>query len=117
MQAGSDLSGGLGRPRKMFGLSLLFEDDIDRNLNRLDCPSVFEPVCSIPILWPTHSWPIVCSDTISMIGDRTLQDVYGAWSTDMVVNWAEDASRLDCHCTHSKLAPCHALDLRPEINR
>jgi hypothetical protein len=35
----------------------------------------------------------------------------------MVVNRAEDASRLDGHHTHSKFAPCHALDLRAKVNR
>jgi hypothetical protein len=35
----------------------------------------------------------------------------------MVVNRAEDAARLDGHHTHSKLAPCHALDLWAKINR
>jgi len=52
-----------------------------------------------------------------MVGDRSLQDVNGAWSVYMVVNRAEDPSRLDGHHTHSKLAPLHAFDLRAEINR
>jgi len=33
------------------------------------------------------------------------------------VNRAEDASRLDGHHPHAKLAPCHALDLRTKVNR
>jgi hypothetical protein len=52
-----------------------------------------------------------------MVSDRSLQDVDGAWSAFMVVNRAEDASRLDGHHTHSKLAPCHALDLTGKVNR
>jgi hypothetical protein len=52
-----------------------------------------------------------------MVSDRSLQDVDGAWSVFMVVNRAEDASRLDGHHTHSKLAPCHAFDLRAKVNR
>jgi dihydrofolate reductase len=35
----------------------------------------------------------------------------------MVVNRAEDASRLDGHHAHSKLAPCHALDLTGKVDR
>jgi hypothetical protein len=52
-----------------------------------------------------------------MVSDRSLQDVDDAWSVFMVVNRAEDASRLDGHHTHSKLAPGHALDLRAKVNR
>ena len=47
-----------------------------------------------------------------MVSDRSLQYVDGAWSAFVVVNRAEDAARLDGHHPHSKLAPCHALDLR-----
>jgi hypothetical protein len=34
----------------------------------------------------------------------------------VVVNRAEDSSRLDRHHSHPKLAPFHALDLGAEIN-
>jgi hypothetical protein len=51
-----------------------------------------------------------------MVIDRSLQYVDGAWSVFMVVNRAKDTSRLDGHHTHSKLAPCHALDLRAKVN-
>jgi hypothetical protein len=47
----------------------------------------------------------------------TVSSETAAWSVFMVVNRAEDASRLDGHHTHSKLAPCHALDLRAKVNR
>jgi len=94
------------------GLSLLLPDYIDRDLHRRNRSSVLKPVCGDPILGPAHSRPIVRSDSISMVSDRSLQYVDGAWSVFMVVNRAEDASRLDGHHTHSKLAPCHALDLR-----
>src|SRR5512133_2483271 len=101
----------------MSGLNLLLPDYIDRNLHGRNRFSVLKPVCGVPILRPTHSRPIVRSDSISMVSDRSLQDVDGAWSAFMVVKRAEDASRLDGHHAHSKLAPCHALDLRAKVNR
>src|SRR5512146_1980380 len=101
----------------MPGLSLLLPDYIDRDLHRRNRSSVLKPVCGLPILGPPHSWPIVRSDSISMVSDRSLQYVDGAWSVSMVMNRAEDASRLDGHHTHSKLAPCHTLDLRAKVNR
>jgi hypothetical protein len=52
-----------------------------------------------------------------MVSDGSLQDVDDAWSVFMVVYRAEDASRLEGHQTHAKLAPCHALDLRAKVNR
>jgi hypothetical protein len=51
-----------------------------------------------------------------MVGDRPLQYVDRAWSVFVVVHRPEDASRLDGHHTHAKLAPGHALDLRAKIN-
>jgi hypothetical protein len=102
---------------QMSGLSLLLPDYIDRDLHRRNRSSVLKPVCGVPILGPAHSRPIVRSDSISMVGDRSLQYEDDAWSVFMVVNRAEDASRLDGHHTHSKLAPCHALDLRAKVNR
>src|SRR5512138_623786 len=101
----------------MSGLRLLLPDDIDRNLHCRNRSSVLKPMCGVPILGPAHSRPIVRSDSITMVGDRSLQYVDGAWSVSMVVNRAEDASRVDGHHTHSKLAPCHALDLGAEVNR
>jgi hypothetical protein len=52
-----------------------------------------------------------------MVGDRSLQDVDGAWSAFVVVDRAEDASRLEGHQTHPKLAPRHTLDLRAKVDR
>jgi hypothetical protein len=101
----------------MLGLSLLLPDYIDRNLHRRNRSSVLKPMCSVPILGPSHSRPIVRSDSISMVSDCSLQYVDDAWSVFMVVNRAEDTSRLDGHHTHSKLAPCHTLDLRAKVNR
>src|SRR5215213_10999305 len=101
----------------MSGVSLLLPDYIDRDLYRRNRSSVLKPVCGVPILGPAHSRPIVRSDSISMVSDRSLQYVDDAWSVFMVVNRAEDASRLDGRHTHSKLAPCHALDLRAKVNR
>src|SRR6185369_2854409 len=101
----------------MSGLSSLWPDYIDRDLHRRNRSSVLKPVCGVPILGPAHSWPIVGSASISMVSDRSLQYVDGAGSVFMVVNRAKDASRLDGHHTHSKLAPCHALDLRTKVNR
>src|SRR5258708_27996949 len=98
-------------------LSLLLPDYIDRNLHRRNRSSVLKPVCGVPILGPAHSRPIVGSASISMISDRSLQYVDGAWSVFMVVNRATDASRLERHPTRSKLPPCHALDLRAKVNR
>src|SRR5512139_2488653 len=101
----------------MSGLSLLLPDYVDRDLHRRNRSSVLKPVCGVPILWPAHSRSIVRSDSISMVSDRSLQYVDDAWSSFMVVNLAEDASRLEGHYTHSKLAPCHALDLKEKVNR
>jgi hypothetical protein len=101
----------------MSGLSLLRPDYIDRDLHRRNCSAVLKPVHGVPILGPAHSRPIVRSDSISMVSDRSLQDVDDAWSVFMVMHRAEDASRFHGHHTHSKLAPCHALDLRAKLNR
>jgi predicted nuclease of predicted toxin-antitoxin system len=98
-------------------LSLLLPDNIDRNLHCRNRSPILKPVCSVPIFGPTYSRPIVRSDSISMVGDRSLQYVDDSWSVFMVVDRAEDASRLDGHHTHSKLAPCHALDLKAKVNR
>src|SRR5450759_2586271 len=97
--------------------SSLLPDDIDRDLHRRNRSPVLEPVGRVPILGPAHSRPIIRSDPVSMVSDRSLQDVHGARSAFVVVNRAEDASRLDGHHTHSKLAPLHALDLRAKVNR
>src|SRR5512139_1770117 len=101
----------------MSGLSLLLADYIDRDLHRRNRSSVPKPVWGVPILGPAHSWPIVRSDSISLVSDRSLQYVDDAWSVFMVVQRAEDAFRLDGHQTHSKLAPCHALDLGAKVDR
>src|SRR5512141_2238682 len=101
----------------MSGLSSLLLDYIDRDLHRRNRSSVLKPVCGVPVLGPAHSRSIVRSDSISIVSDRSLQYVDAAWSAFMVVNRAEDASRLEGHHTHSKLAPCHALDLRAKVDR
>src|SRR4249920_1492505 len=101
----------------MSGLNLLLLDYVDRDLHRRNRSSVLKPVCGVPILGPAHSRPIVRSGSIPMVSDRSLQYVDHAWSVLMVVDRAEDASRLDGHHTHSKSAPCHALDLRAEVDR
>ncbi len=71
------------------GLSLLLPDYVNRDLHRRHRSSVLKPVCGVPILGPAHSRPIVRSDSISMVSDRSLQDVDDAWSVSMVVNRAE----------------------------
>src|SRR5512139_2495314 len=100
----------------MSGLSSLLPDYIDRDLHRRNRSSVLKPVCGVPILGPAHSRSVVRSDSISMVSDRSLQYVDCAWSVLMVVNRAENTSRLDGYHTHSKLAPCHALDLWAKVN-
>jgi hypothetical protein len=74
----------------MSGLSLRLPDYIDRGLHRRIRSSVLKPVCGVPILGPAHSRPIVRSDSISMVSDRSLQYVDDAWSVVMVVHRAED---------------------------
>jgi hypothetical protein len=101
----------------MSGLSLLLPDYIDRDLHRRNRSSVLKPVCGVPILGPAHSRPIVRSDSISMVSDRPLQYIDHARPVFMVVNRADDASRFDGEHTHSKLAPCHALDFRAKVER
>ena len=73
----------------MSGLSLLLPDYIDRDLQRRNRSSVLKPVCGVPILGPAHSRPIVRSDSISMVSDRSLQYIDDAWSAFMVVNRAK----------------------------
>src|SRR5512147_644947 len=91
-------------------------DYVDRDLHCRNRSSVLKPVCGVPVLRPTYSRPIVGSDSISMVGDRSLQYVDGARSVYVVVNRAEHAARLDGHHAHAKLAPGHALDLRAEVD-
>src|SRR6266567_950012 len=101
----------------MSGRSLLLPDYVDRDLHRRNRSFVLKPVSGVPILGPADSRTVVLSDSISMVSDRSLQYVDDAWSVFMVVNRTEDASSLDGHLTDSKLAPCHALDLRAKVNR
>src|SRR5512140_1585331 len=101
----------------MSARSLLLPDYIDRDLHCRNRSPVLKPVYGVPVLGPAHSRPIVRSDSISMVSDRSLQYVDGTWSAFVVVNRAEDASRLHGHHTHSKLSPCHALYLRTKVNR
>src|SRR4051812_17262275 len=53
---------------------------------------VLEPVGCVPILRPARSGPIVGSDPVSMVGDRSLQDVDGAGPAFVVVT-----PGLGCH--------------------
>src|SRR5215217_6467960 len=99
------------------GRSLLVSDYVDRDLHRRNGSAVLKPVCGVPVLGPAHSRPVVRSHSISMVSDRSLQYVDDAWSAFLVVHRAEDAPRLDGHHPHSKLAPCHALDLGARVNR
>src|ERR1022692_1344469 len=92
-------------------------DYIERDFNGQNRSSVLKPVGGVPILGPAHSRPIVRSDSISEVSDRSLQYVDDAWSVHMVVNRAEDGSRLEGEHTHSKLTPRHALDLSAKVNR
>src|SRR5512147_388094 len=101
----------------MSGLSLLLPDDIDRDLYRRNRSSILKPVRGVLILGPAHSRPILLSHSISMVSDRSLQDVDHARPVFMVVNRAEDASRFEGHHTHAKLSPCHALDFRAKVKR
>ena len=80
-------------------------DDIDRDLHRRNRSSVLKPVGGVPILGPAHSRPIVRSDSISVVSDRSLQYVDDAWSVFMVVNRAEDGSRLEGEYTQSRFTP------------
>ena len=50
-----------------------------------------------------------------MVSDRALKYVHDARPVSMVVNRAEDPSRLDGHHTHSKLAPYHAFDFGAKV--
>src|SRR5271157_2060653 len=101
----------------MSGLSLLLPEYIDRDLHRRRRSFVLKPVRGVLVLGPARSRPILLSHSISMVSDRSLQYVDHARPVFMVVNRAEDASRFEGHHTHSKLAPCHALDFRAKVNR
>ncbi len=105
---------GAGAPRQTL---LIGPNNIDGDLQRRCRSSILQPVCGVPILRPSHSRPIVRSDSISMVSDRSLQYVDDAWSVLVVVNRAEDGSRLEAEHAHSKLTPCHLLDFRAQVNR
>src|SRR5215472_9985260 len=92
-------------------------DYVDRDLHRWRRSSVLKPVCGVLILRPAHSRPILRGHSISMVNDRSLQDVDHARSVDMVVNRAEDSSRFDRHHSHPKLPPRHALNFGAEVKR
>ena len=92
-----------------------YPDYIDRDLHRRRRSSILKPVCGVLILGPAHSRPVLLSHSISMVSDRSLQYIDHAWPVFVVMNRAEDASRFDGHHTHSKLAPCHALDFRAKV--
>ena len=70
----------------------------------------------VSILGPADPRPVVRFATVAMVGDRSLQDEDDPRSAPMVVDRAEDASRLDGHHPHPKLVPGHALDLAIEID-
>ena len=91
-------------------------DDIDGDLYGGNGSSVLEPVQGVSILGPAYSGPIVGRDSIAVIGDRALKYVDDSRPVLMVVNRAEDASRLDGHHAHSKLAARHTVDFRAEVN-
>jgi hypothetical protein len=99
------------------GFVLLLINYVDRDLHRRDRSPVLEPVCGVPVLGPSHSRTIVRSYSIPMVSDCSLQYVDRAWSAFMVVNRAEDASRLNGHHAHPKLATCHTLDLGAKVDR
>ena len=107
----SSFSGALGLGA--LGLS----DDVDGDLNRRSRSPVLEPVEGVPVLGPAHSGPVVVRDSVSMVGDRSLQDEDDARPARVVVDRTEDPARFDGHHAHAKLASCHALDLTAEVNR
>ena len=98
------------------GTGSLLLHDVYRDLDRRSRSCVVEPVCRVPVLGPSQSWPIVLRDSVSMVCDRSLQYVDDARSVLMVVNRAEDTARLDGDHAHSKLPPHHALDFRAQVH-
>ena len=106
----------MGAVRKN-GLSLSLPVDVNGDFHRRNRPFVLKPVGGVPILGPADSRAVVRRNSISMVRDRSLQDVDNARPAFMVMERAEDAARLDGHDAHSKLAPGHALDLRTKVNR
>jgi hypothetical protein len=56
----------------------LLPDNIDRDLHCRNRSSVLKPVHGVPLLGPAHSGSIVRSDSISMVSDRSLQEIDGA---------------------------------------
>ncbi len=105
------------RNREKTDPGLMLIEYIHRDFHRSYCSFIFEPVCGILILGPAYSWPIILSYSISMVSYRSLQNVDHAWPVLMVMNRTYDASRLDGHHTHSKLAPFHAFYFRAKVNR
>ena len=73
-------------------LSLL-PDDVDRDLHRRNRAPVLKPVCRVPVLGPAHSRTILRGGPVSMVRDRSLQDVDDARSALVVVDRAKDAAR------------------------
>src|SRR5690349_11151314 len=70
-------------------------DYIDRYLHRNRRPSVLKPVSGVLILRPAESRSIFRGHAIPMVSNRALEYVDHARPVFMVVNRAEDASRLD----------------------
>src|SRR5690242_10588930 len=102
--------------RYKFNPNLRPFDYVDGDLHGRNCSPVLEPVHGIPVLWPAYPRPVVLRDSISVVGDRSLEDIDDAWSVLVVVNRSEHSARVNGHHPHSKLASRHALDLRAEVD-
>ena len=97
------------------GLGLRLSDNIYRYFHRRSRSSVFKPVQCVPVLGPAHTRPIVRGDPSSVVSDRSLQYVDGAWSALMIVNRPEDAPGLDRQHAHPQLTARHAFDLGAKV--
>jgi hypothetical protein len=88
---------------------------VDGNLHCWRLSPILDPVCRGFVLGPAKAWTILFGDAVSMISDLPSQDVDSARPAYMIVN-RRDASRFDGYQTHSKLVPCHTLDLLAKID-
>src|SRR3954463_77711 len=97
--------------------ALRLPDDVDRDLDRRGRPAVLEPMAGVPVFGPADARPVLGEDTVSMVGDRSLQDVDRSGSPDVVVDGSEDAARLDRDHPGAEDAPRHAVHLPLEVDR
>lgn len=91
-------------------------DDVDGYFDGGGVPAVFEPVDGLVVFRPAGTGAVVGCDTVSVVGNRPLEDVNQAGTADMVVEWAKDGAGGHGEAAHPQLAPGHPFDLVSEFD-